>query len=317
MQKALFSTKSERLYINGRVFREVTFEDLEVFQHFNKKRERIVQFVSSNYMLHYWNCGNYKLYINEDWERTEELIPIARKFKNKPQYMIVAPIVKDVSIIPELCKQLQKLTEKPIRVRYMIEEEAEPFRHFEELSVQKQGDKEYINDLEFQLKMEGKQFKRLRQAIRHGQRLNPQIKFKLMEPEDVTRVEKFLRKWLQIRKDDYFRPSIGNDINQVKIFNKDFGHTFCLLALDGEEVVSIYMEAGEPGTNYTCCTLAKTLPSYADLSYWTFYEAKKIAVSRGFKIENIGMSSKPGGKAYKLRWNPSTTYNFYEAIYHG
>ena len=59
MQKALFSTKSERLHIDGRVFREVTFEDLEIFQDFNKERERIVQFVSSNYMLqdHPRACG--------------------------------------------------------------------------------------------------------------------------------------------------------------------------------------------------------------------------------------------------------------------
>lgn len=316
MQKSLFKNKAETLIAGKRTFRAVTFDDLSIFQEFNLQRERIVQFVSSNYMLHYWNCGNYRLFINEDWEATGELIPIARKYKNVPQYFIVAPIVEDSATLSLICKDLEKLTAKSVRIRYMIPEEAE-LVNFGDFSIRRQGDKEYINNLEEQVQLSGSKFKRLRQAIRHGQRQNPNIVFKIMEPSDTERVEKFLRNWMDARRENYFRPSIGNDINQINLFNQDLGHTFCLLALDGEDVASVYMEAGEPGTEYSCCTLAKTLPQYTDLSYWTFLEAKKEALSRGFKIENIGMSSSPGGKAYKMRWNPFDTYRFYEAIYLG
>lgn len=318
MQKSLFSKKPELKVWAGRSFRKVTIDDYGIFRKFAKLRKKVSYYGSASHFMHYWNTGNYQLFINVDFEETGELIPIAKKFSNAVQFHIVDPICDSFETIIALCESLKREAVKGVFVRYIYEEQIEPYENCEVFEKYGTVEKEFIYDLNEQSTLPGKKFASYRKKINQFERTN-NLEIRFLTKDDVEANEKFLDEWIAGVGPDYFRPSVGKDRRLIRMFAQGDEWDFTIGAFDGERLVGIVSSSIDPETETMCGIYSKCLRGYGNLSQYLERLSSQEGLKRGAVVENYSSASgsRAGIRNHKLMRKPCDFWNFHSFKYVG
>lgn len=316
-QKKLFNVKQiEHLDVPGfEKWRRVTIADKNIFDILFSQKSTLLYDQSDVSPFAYWNIGNFKLYINDDWENTR-IIPIIKKFTNKPRYYLYCPNC-GIEETHSILEKLQPYSNKPTGIFQVTESEANEYKADGRFRAVKTSS-DYINNLEDQVALKGKKFKSVRRRIFHAERENVQIEFKLLDKDLVEKTVAFFKEWNATQGAKYLRGAVGRDIRLVEMYNNpNDKYNFCLIGYDTklEKVASCYfVNISEFDSTISTCVTAKALTEYPDLGYLTYFKAKEESLKRGAKFENISGSYSKGVKEQKERWRPFTTYKSFDVF---
>ena len=317
MQKTLFSvTKKDILSIPSfENWRRVTTEDKHIFDELFSQKDQLLYDQSDISPFAYWNIGNFSLYINQDWT-SDRIIPIVKKFSNKPRYYLYSPNCEADELF-DLMTKLQPYSNKPVGIFQVTKSEADTLKSDGRFrAVKTSGD--YINNIPEQVELKGKKFKSVRRRIFHAERENSHIEFSLLTPKLVDKTVEFFGEWNATQGKKYLRGAVGRDIRLIQMYNNhDDKFNFCMIGYDTEKdkVASCYfVNISQFNPKLSTCVTAKALTEYPDLGYLTYFKAKQESFNRGVEIENISGTYSKGVKEQKERWRPFDIYNSYDVF---
>lgn len=286
-----------------------------LFNSFFSNKIKILYDMSDISPFAYYNTGQYELYINNDYNTTNEIIPIIKKFKNNPQYYLYCPVCSKKRLY-NIYEELSKISSKSVQVININEDEADVYKKDKYWKVTKVSS-DYINNIPEQVALEGHRFYAIRRRVNNAKRKNPNISFEILNENNLNDSLTFFKEWMENQGKKYLHPAVGRDIRLFKMYYNDkSGKTFGLLCRDlkKNKIISVYfVSISSSNPKLSTCVCAKSLNNYEDIGYLTYYEAKKISNERGVILENISGAYSKGTKEQKERWNPCFIYKNYSA----
>ena len=292
------------------------FEDL--FDEIWKRQDKNLLFDHSIISpFAYFNEGQMQLFVNEDWKQTGNIIPIVKKFKNTPRYYLYCPI-GDKNIIFEKLEYINSISTKPAQIIAVNEEMVQDWKQSEysdKLQFSKVGN-EYVDDIVVQSQLKGGKYKRLRNNISKAERVilgEMGGRYERLSPDNVHLAVALFKEWQATQGQKYLRAAVGRDIRLVEHYaNRMTDDIVCELVIVGDKAVScIFSCIFKHNRTQSVAVMAKSLPSYENVSYMNELHCKKILVEKGVQFENVAGSYSTGTKMNKQKWKPAYTRTQY------
>lgn len=258
----------------------------------------------------YFDAGQMELFINDDWKSTGDIIPIVKKFKNTPRYMLYSP-VGNVDRIYDTLKYLDSISAKPAQIIAVNQNFAELYKADGRFKVSKSG-KDYVDNIVVQSQMKGGEYKRLRNHISKAERTilgEMGGHYERLSPENVHLAVALFKEWNETQGKKYLRGAVGRDIRLVEHYaNRMTDDIVCeLVIVDGKAVSCIFSCIFKHDPTQSVAVMAKSLTAYDNASYMNELHCKKILVEKGVVHENVAGVYGAGTKMSKGKWRPEFT----------
>lgn len=264
----------------------------------------------------YFNEGQMELFV-EDGMFTKYKIPIIKKFKNTPRYMLYCPQAP-LDLIYEKMVELTKISSKPVQVIAVNKEMAEAFKKDDRFKVNKAG-KDYVDNIVVQSQLKGKEYKRLRNHISKARRTILEEMgghYERLSPENVHLAVALFKEWNATQGKKYLRGAVGRDIRLVEHYaNNMTDDIVCeLVIVDGKAVSCVFSCIFKHDPTQSVAVMAKSLTDYTNVSYMNELHCKKILVNKGVVHENVAGIYGAGTKMSKGKWKPEFTRDVYNVV---
>lgn len=261
----------------------------------------------------YFNEGQMELYINDDWERGD-IIPIIKKFKNSPRYMLYSPI-GDLDRIFECMSFVGGVSCKPVQIIAVNKNFAEIYKQDDRFKVSKTGT-DYVDNIVVQSQLRGGGYKRLRNQIHKAERTilgDMGGYYERLSPKNVHLAVALFREWNATQGKKYLRGAVGRDIRLVEHYaDRMTDDIVCeLVIVDGKAVSCIFSCIFRHDPTQSVAVMAKSLTAYENVSYMNELHCKKILVEKGVVHENVAGVYGAGTKMSKGKWKPELTRDVY------
>ena len=258
----------------------------------------------------YFNEGQMELFINDDWADTGEIVPIVKKFKNTPRYMLYSPVGSMFRIF-ETMKYLDSISAKPAQIIAVNKNFAELYRQDGRFRVSKSG-KDYVDNIVVQSQLRGGEYKRLRNHISKAERTilgEMGGHYERLSPTNVHLAVELFKEWNATQGKKYLRGAVGRDIRLVEHYaNRMTDDIVCeLVIVDGKAVSCIFSCIFKHDPTQSVAVMAKSLTAYDNASYMNELHCKKILVEKGVVHENVAGVYGAGTKLSKGKWKPEFT----------
>lgn len=258
----------------------------------------------------YFNEGQMELFINDDWKETDEIIPVVKKFKNTPRYMLYSP-VGDMDRIFEMLNYLNGISAKPAQIIAVNKNFAELYRQDSRFKVSKTG-KDYVDNIVIQSQLKGGEYKRLRNHISKAERTiigEMGGHYERLSPKNVHLAVALFKEWNETQGKKYLRGAVGRDIRLVEHYaDRMTDDIVCeLVIVDGKAVSCIFSCIFKHDSTQSVAVMAKSLTAYDNASYMNELHCKKILVEKGVIHENVAGVYGAGTKMSKGKWKPEFT----------
>ena len=262
----------------------------------------------------YFNEGQMELFINDDWADTGDIIPVIKKFKNTPRYMLYSP-VGEIERIYSMLKYLDSISAKPAQIVAVNTKFAELYRNDERFKVSRSG-KDYVDNLVVQTEMKGGDYKRLRNHIRKAEKTilgEMGGHYERLSPKNVHLAVALFKEWNETQGKKYLRGAVGRDIRLVEHYaDRMTDEIVCeLVIVDGKAVSCIFSCIFNHDPTQSVAVMAKSLTAYTNVSYMNELHCKKILVEKGVVHENVAGVYGAGTKMSKGKWKPELTRDVY------
>lgn len=258
----------------------------------------------------YFNAGQLELFVNDDWATTGDIIPVVKKFKNTPRYMLYCP-VGNMDRIYETMKYLDSISAKPAQIIAVNTEFAELYRQDGRFKVSKSG-KDYVDNIVVQSQLKGGEYKRLRNHISKAERTilgEMGGHYERLSPKNVHLAVALFKEWNETQGKKYLRGAVGRDIRLVEHYaNRMTDDIVCeLVIVDGKAVSCIFSCIFKHDPTQSVAVMAKSLTAYDNASYMNELHCKKLLVEKGVVHENVAGVYGAGTKMSKGKWKPEFT----------
>lgn len=258
----------------------------------------------------YFNEGQMELFINDDWKETDEIIPVVKKFKHTPRYMLYSP-VGDMDRIYRMLEYLNGISAKPAQIIAVNKNFAELYRLDKRLKVSKTG-KDYVDNIVIQSQLKGGEYKRLRNHISKAERTiigEMGGHYERLSPKNVHLAVALFKEWNETQGKKYLRGAVGRDIRLVEHYaDRMTDDIVCeLVIVDGKAVSCIFSCIFKHDPTQSVAVMAKSLTAYNNVSYMNELHCKKILVEKGVVHENVAGVYGAGTKMSKGKWKPEFT----------
>lgn len=258
----------------------------------------------------YFNEGQMELFINDDWKETEDIVPVVKKFKNTPRYMLYCPAA-GAERIYRMLKYLNGISAKPAQIIAANKDYAELYRQDNRFKVSKSG-KDYVDNIVIQSQLKGGEYKRLRNHISKAERtIIGQMggHYERLSPKNVHLAVALFKEWNETQGKKYLRGAVGRDIRLVEHYaDRMTDDIVCeLVIVDGKAVSCIFSCIFKHDPTQSVAVMAKSLTAYDNASYMNELHCKKILVEKGVVHENVAGVYGAGTKMSKGKWKPEFT----------
>lgn len=258
----------------------------------------------------YFNEGQMELFINDDWEDTDDIVPVVKKFKNTPRYMLYSPAASPERVY-QMLKYLDGISAKPAQIIAVNKDFAEMYRQDPRYKVSKSG-KDYVDNIVVQSEMRGKGYKSLRNDISKARRTYIEEmggRFERLSPKNVHLAVALFKEWNATQGKKYLRGAVGRDIRLVEHYaDRMTDDIVCeLVIVDGKAVSCIFSCIFKHDPTQSVAVMAKSLTAYKNVSYMNELHCKKILVEKGVVHENVAGVYGAGTKMSKGKWRPEFT----------
>lgn len=258
----------------------------------------------------YFNEGQMELFINDDWKETEDIVPVVKKFKNTPRYMLYCPAA-GIERIYEMLNYLNGMSAKPAQIIAVNKNQAELYRQDGRFKVSKTG-KDYVDNIVVQSQLKGGEYKRLRNHISKAERTiigEMGGHYERLSPENVHLAVALFKEWNETQGKKYLRGAVGRDIRLVEHYaDRMTDDIVCeLVIVDGKAVSCIFSCIFKHDPTQSVAVTAKSLTAYNNVSYMNELHCKKILVEKGVVYENVAGVYGAGTKMSKGKWKPELT----------
>lgn len=263
----------------------------------------------------YFNEGQMELFVNDDW-KSGYYMPIVKKFKNTPRYMLYCPIAH-IDMIYDKMVELNAISAKPVQIIAMNEQMVQVFKQDGRFSVSKAG-KDYVDNIVVQSQLKGGEYKRLRNHISKAERTilgEMGGHYERLSPDNVHLAVELFKEWNATQGKKYLRGAVGRDIRLVEHYaNRMTDDIVCeLVIVDGKAVSCIFSCIFKHDPTQSVAVMAKSLTSYNNVSYMNELHCKKILVEKGVVHENVAGVYGAGTKMSKGKWKPELTRDVFTA----
>ena len=258
----------------------------------------------------YFNEGQMELFINDDWETTGDIIPVVKKFKNTPRYMLYSP-VGNIDRVHQMLFYLDCISAKPAQIIAVNKNFAEQYRQDTRFRVSKSGT-DYVDNIVVQSQLKGKGYKRLRNNISKAERTiigEMGGHYERLSPKNVHLAVALFKEWNATQGKKYLRGAVGRDIRLVEHYaDRMTDDIVCeLVIVDGNAVSCIFSCIFKHDPTQSVAVMAKSLTAYENASYMNELHCKKILVEKGVVHENVAGVYGAGTKLSKGKWKPELT----------
>ena len=258
----------------------------------------------------YFNEGQMELFVNDDWADTGDIMPIVKKFKNTPRYMLYSP-VGSIDRIYGMLEYLNSISAKPAQIIAVNKDFAELYKQDGRFKVSKTG-KDYVDNIVVQSEMKGRGYKSLRNDISKAQRTyigEQGGHFERLSPKNVHLAVALFKEWNATQGKKYLRGAVGRDIRLVEHYaDRMTDDIVCeLFIVDGKAVSCIFSCIFKHDPTQSVAVMAKSLTAYKNVSYMNELHCKKILVAKGVVHENVAGVYGAGTKMSKGKWKPELT----------
>lgn len=257
----------------------------------------------------YFNEGQMELYINDDCG-PGNYMPVVKKFKNAPRYMLYCPIAPMDDIYEQMV-ELNAISTKPVTILAVNTEQAEQYKADGRFAVSKAG-KDYVDNIVVQSQMKGGDYKRLRNHIKKAERTYIDEMgghFERLSPDNVDLAVALFKEWNATQGKKYLRGAVGRDIRLVEHYAPRMTDDIVceLFIVEGKAVSCIFSCIFDHDRTQSVAVMAKSLTSYLNVSYMNELHCKKILVAKGVVHENVAGIYGAGTKMSKGKWKPELT----------
>lgn len=258
----------------------------------------------------YFNEGQMELFVNDDWATTGDIIPVVKKFKNTPRYMLYSPI-GSLDRIYQMLEYVNGMSAKPAQIIAVNKDFAELYKQDGRFAVSKAG-KDYVDNIVTQTEMKGGEYKRLRNQIRKAEKTilgEMGGHYERLSPKNVHLAVALFKEWNETQGKKYLRGAVGRDIRLVEHYaNRMTDDIVCeLVIVDGKAVSCIFSCIFKHDPTQSVAVMAKSLTAYTNASYMNELHCKKILVEKGVVHENVAGVYGAGTKMSKGKWKPELT----------
>lgn len=258
----------------------------------------------------YFNEGQMELFINDDWAETGDILPVVKKFKHSPRFMLYSP-VGNIERIYGVLNFLDGISVKPAQIIAVNKDFAELYRQDGRFKVSKTG-KDYVDNIVVQSQMKGGEYKRLRNHISKAERtLIDEMggHYERLSPRNVHLAVALFKEWNETQGKKYLRGAVGRDIRLVEHYaDRMTDDIVCeLFIVDGKAVSCIFSCIFKHDPTQSVAVMAKSLTAYNNASYMNELHCKKILVEKGVVHENVAGVYGAGTKISKGKWRPELT----------
>lgn len=258
----------------------------------------------------YFNEGQMELFINDDWADTEDIVPVVKKFKNTPRYMLYSPAASPERVY-QMLKYLDGISAKPAQIIAVNKDFAEMYRQDPRYKVSKSG-KDYVDNIVVQSQLKGGEYKRLRNHISKAERTiigEMGGHYERLSPKNVHLAVALFKEWNATQGKKYLRGAVGRDIRLVEHYaNRMTDDIVCeMVIVDGKAVSCIFSCIFKHDPTQSVAVMAKSLTAYDNASYMNELHCKKILVEKGVVHENVAGVYGAGTKMSKGKWKPEFT----------
>ena len=265
----------------------------------------------------YFNAGQMELFVNDDWETTGDIIPIVKKFKHSPRYMLYSP-VGDIDRIYSTLIDINVISTKPAQIIAVNGTFADMYRKDGRYKVSKSG-KDYVDNIVVQSEMKGGDYKRLRNHIKKAERTildEMGGHYERLSPKNVHLAVALFKEWNETQGKKYLRGAVGRDIRLVEHYaNRMTDDIVCeLVIVDGKAVSCIFSCIFKHDPTQSVAVMAKSLTAYTNVSYMNELHCKKILVGKGVIHENVAGVYGAGTKMSKGKWRPEFTRDVFTVV---
>ena len=258
----------------------------------------------------YFNEGQMELFVNDDWSHTGDIVPIVKKFKNTPRYMLYCPVA-GMDRIYDTMVYLNGISAKPVQIIAVNKNFANLYRQDSRFKVSRSG-KDYVDNIVVQSELKGGEYKRLRNHISKAERTilgEMGGYYERLSPKNVHLAVELFKEWNATQGKKYLRGAVGRDIRLVEHYaDRMTDDIVCeLVIVDGKAVSCFFSCIFKHDPTQSVAVMAKSLTAYDNASYMNELHCKKILVEKGVVHENVAGVYGAGTKMSKGKWKPEFT----------
>lgn len=198
---------------------------ISIFNHLASVQVEVLYNHSRIFPFAYLNTGRMELYLNKDFS-SDKIIPVVKKFTEKPQYSLYTPHAPYTDII-KVVEQLTPFSSEPVDIIDVTESYAAKFLEECKWWEKTKTSDDVVQCADKLAELAGRNFSSLRNTLRHVRNdIKPEVR--PLSSTTATDAVCVFERWKDNEGVHYFRRTVGRDVRLVEEYadKMDFENIF-------------------------------------------------------------------------------------------